>query len=237
MALRKDAPRSARALERAALQAKYKDITLPGLEALEENRLNNPQALKDLNRELRKYYTDARAIVQKAINRIQESDVPFIDEPPQFPKTSELSNDELFRAIADVNRFLHSPSRELKTRREEYKQLLEDLHGKGLTFLEFDDLKYWDRFRKWLRASHILGKPYGAGDILGDIFAESVVIVRKYNENLKDGEEPIEPNSKMWEEMYENVKALMKSDKGAHPRKNRRKLKVNRNVKRGLEGK
>ena len=195
MALRKDAPRSARAIERADLQAKYKDITLSGLEALEENRLNNPQALKDLNRELRKYYTDARAIAQKSINRIQKSDVPFTDEPPKFPKTSELSDDELFKAIADVNRLLRSPSRELKPRREAYKQLLADLHEKGMTFLKFDDLKYWDRFRKWVRASNLLGRPYASGDILGDIFAQSI--------------EEQNPTSERWQELYNEVSNLM----------------------------
>jgi hypothetical protein len=197
MALRKDAPRSARALERAALQAKYKDITLPGLQAMEG--IKDPVAIKELNRELRKYYTDARAIAQKAIKRIQESDVPFTDEPPLFPKTSEISNDELFRAVADVNRFLQSPSRELKPRREAYKQLLEDLHEKGMTYLKFEDLKYWDRFRKWVRASNLLGKPYASGDILGDIFAQSVA-----EQN---------PTSERWQELYNEVSELMGKNK------------------------
>ena len=195
MAIRKDSPRTARAIERAALQEKYKGATLLGLQAMEENRLNNPQALKDLNRELRKYYTDARAIAQKSINRIQKSDVPFTDETPQFPKTSELSKGELFRAIADVNRFLRSPLRELKPRREAYRQLLEDLHNKGMTYLKFEDLKYWERFRKWVRASNFLGRPYASGDILGDIFAQSI--------------EEQNPTSERWQELYNEVSNLM----------------------------
>ena len=207
MALRKDAPRSARAIERAALQAKYKDITLPGLQAMEG--IKDPVAIKELNRELRKYYTDARAIAQKAIKRIQESDVPFTDEPPLFPKTSDLSNDELFRAVADVNRFLQSPSRELKPRREAYKQLLEDLHDKGMTFLKLDDLKYWDRFRKWVRASNLLGKPYASGDILGDIFAQSI--------------EEQNPTSERWQELYDEVSNLMGKKKQRKRRRPRRK--------------
>lgn len=209
MALRKDAPRSARAIERAALQTKYKDVTLTGLRALEENRLNNPQAMKELNRELRKYYTDARSIAQKAINRIQKSDVPFSDEPPLFPKTSELSNDDLFRAIADVNRFLKSPTRELKPRREAYKDLLEDLHEKGMTFLTFENLKYWDRFRKWLRASNLLGMPYLAGDVLADIFIQSL--------------EEKNPTSERWQELYDEVKSMMGEKKQRRRRKPRRR--------------
>lgn len=195
MALRKDAPRSARAIERAAIQAKYKGSTLPGLQAMQENRLDKPEALKDFARELRKYYTDARAVANKRIKRIQDSDVPFVDEPPAFPKTSELSESELLRAVADVNLFLNRPNTELKQRRKEYQELLDDLHSKGLTFLRMEDLKYWGRFRKWLRASHILGKPYASGDILGDIFAQSV----------QEGK----PNSERWREIYDEVKEMM----------------------------
>ena len=205
MALRKDAPRSARAIERAALQEKYKGATLLGLQAMEENRLSNPQALKDLKRELRKYYTDARAIANKRIERFQKSDVPFSDEPPQFPKTSELSDSELFRAVVDVNRFLTAPSTaSLESRRKEYQDLLDDLHEKGMTFLRLEDLKYWDRFRKWLRAANILGKPYASGDILGDIFAQSV--------------EEQNPTSERWQELYNEVRNLMG---GTEPRKRR----------------
>lgn len=200
MALRKDAPRSARAIERAAIQEKYKGATLLGMQAMEENRLNNPQALKDFKRELRKYYTDARAIANKRIARFQKSDVPYSDEPPQFLKTSELSDSELFRAVADVNRFLTAPSTaSLESRRKEYQDLLDDLHEKGMTFLRLEDLKYWDRFRKWLRAANILGQPYAAGDILGDIFAQSIA---EHN-----------PTSEHWQELYDEVSELMGKNK------------------------
>lgn len=195
MALRKDAPRSARAFERAAIREKYKGVTLADLVSLEQERVGDTDAMKELMRELRKYYTDARSIAQKAIKRIQASDVPFTDEPLLFPKTSELNNDELLRAVADVNRFIESPTRKLESRRKAYQELLEDLHSRGLTFLRMEDLKYWDRFRKWLRASNILGKPYAAGDILGDIFAQSI----------QEGK----PNSERWQEIYDEVKEMM----------------------------
>lgn len=215
MALRKGAPRSARALERAGLQAKYKDSTLIGLLVMEENRLDNPKALKELRRELRKYYTDARANAQKAIKRIQASDVPFTDEPPLFPKTSELSDADLFRAVAEVNRFLKSPTRNLKERRKAYQDLLDDLHKKGMTYLKMEDLKYWDRFRKWLRASNILGKPYASGDILGDIFAQSI--------------EEGKPTSERWEELYDEVTAMMGNKEKPTRRRGRRAPKMDKN--------
>ena len=215
MELRKGAPRSARALERAGLQAKYKDSTLIGLLVMEENRLDNPKALKELRRELRKYYTDARANAQKAIKRIQASDVPFTDEPPLFPKTSELSDADLFRAVAEVNRFLKSPTRNLKERRKAYQDLLDDLHKKGMTYLKMEDLKYWDRFRKWLRASNILGKPYASGDILGDIFAQSI--------------EEGKPTSERWEELYDEVTAMMGNKEKPTRRRGRRAPKMDKN--------
>lgn len=215
MALKKGAPRSARALERAGLQAKYRDSTLIGLQALEENRLDNPKALKELRRELRKYYTDARANAQKAIKRIQASDVPFTDEPPKFPKTSELSDSELLRAVAEVNLFLKSPNRQLKERRKAYQELLEDLHKKGMTYLRMEDLKYWDRFRKWLRASNILGKPYASGDILGDMFAQSI--------------EEGKPTSERWEELYDEVTAMMGNKGKPTRRSGRRAPKMDKN--------
>lgn len=180
--------RSKRAIERAALQKLYRGATLSGLQNLQEiGKL-------DL-REVRKYYTDARAIATKSIQRIQKSSVPFTDEPPFFPKTSELSDSELLRAVADVNRFIQSPTRKLEERKTAYKNLLTNLHEKGLTYLNMEDLKYWDRFRKWMRANNILGKPYASGDILGDIFAQSI----------KKGR----PDSERWSELYEQVKSLL----------------------------
>lgn len=214
MALKKGAPRSARALERAGLQAKYQDSTLIGLQALEENRIKDPVAIKELRRELRKYYTDARANAQKAIKRIQASDVPFTDEPPKFPKTSEVSDSELLRAVAEVNLFLKSPNRKLQGRRKAYQELLDDLHKKGMTYLKMEDLKYWDRFRKWLRSSNILGKPYASGDILGDIFAQSV--------------EEGKPNSERWQELYDEVTAMMGNKGKPTRRSGRRKPKMDR---------
>lgn len=180
--------RSKRAEERAALQELYRGATL--------NELQNLMDMGKLDiKEVRKYYTDARAVANKSISRIQVSDVPFTDEPPVFPKTSELSDSELLRAVADVNRFIKSPTRTLKTRREAYKNLLSNLHEKGLTFLKMSDLRLWDRFRIWIRANNLLGMPYSSGDILGDIFAQSV----------KEGR----ATSERWDELYSEVKELM----------------------------
>lgn len=173
-------PPSARARERAALQELYSAATYSGLQnLLEIGKLN----LK----EVRKYYTDARSKAVKRAQRIEKSDVPFTDAAPEFRRTSELSDEELLKAVSQVNKFLRGPTR-VQERREAYKELLDDLHSKGLDFLNMRNLKEWDRFRKWVKAKGIINLPYTDGSVLADIFKSS----------MKEGA----ANSKRWNELY-----------------------------------
>lgn len=206
---RKKGPPSARAQERAALQARFSGATLIGLRegTILTAEAKGPQALKDLYRDLRKYYTDARSKAVKQIARTQASDVPFVDDAPSFPKTSELSNAEIARAISDVNRYLNSPTFHIKEREQAYTDLLDDLHKKGLDFLNMKNLGQWDRFRKWLRASKLLGLAYMEGSVLMEIFKTSV------QEGRADSER--------WKELYKEYKALLPSPE----RKPRRRSK------------
>lgn len=206
---RKKGPPSERAKQRAALQARFGGATLIGLRegTILSAEAKGPQALKDLYRDLRKYYTDARSKAVKQIARTQKSEVPFVDDMPSFPKTSELSNEEIARAISDVNRYLNSPTYSIAGRTEAYTELLEDLHEKGLDFLTMKNLGQWDRFRKWLRASKLLGLPYMEGSVLMEIFKTSV------QEGRTDSER--------WKELYEEYKALLPSPK-RKPRRRRR---------------
>lgn len=208
---RKKGPSSARAQERAALQARFGGATLIGLKegTILTAEAKGPQALKDLYRDLRKYYTDARSKAVKQVARTQASDVPFVDDVPSFPKTSELSNEEIARAISDVNRYLNSPTYSISGRKEAYTELLEDLHEKGLDFLTMKNLGQWDRFRKWLRASKLLGLPYMEGSVLMEIFKTSV------QEGRTDSER--------WRELYEEYKGLLPSPERKPRRRNRRK--------------
>lgn len=208
---RKKGPPSARAQERAALQARFGEATLIGLRegTILTAAAKGPKALKDLYRDLRKYYTDARSKAVKQIARTQASDVPFVDDVPSFPKTSELSNEEIARAISDVNRYLNSPTYSLVGRKEAYEELLEDLHEKGLDFLTMKNIGQWDRFRKWLRASKLLGLPYMEGSVLMEIFKTSV------QEGRTDSER--------WKELYEEYKELLPSPERKPRRRNRRK--------------
>lgn len=208
---RKKGPPSARAQERAALQARFGEATLIGLKegTILTAEAKGPQALKDLYRDLRKYYTDARSKAVKQVARTQASEVPFVDDVPSFPKTSELSNEEIARAISDVNRYLNSPTFHIKERKEAYTELLEDLHEKGLDFLTMKNLGQWDRFRKWLKASKLLGLPYMEGSVLMEIFKTSV------QEGRTDSER--------WKELYEEYKELLPSPERKPRCRNRRK--------------
>lgn len=205
---RKKGPPSARAQERAALQARFREATMIGLKegTILAAEAKGPQALKDLYRDLRKYYTDARSKAVKQIARTQKSDVPFVDDVPSFPKTSELSNEEIARAISDVNRYLNSPTFHIKERKAAYTELLEDLHEKGLGFLTMKNLGEWDRFRKWLRASKLIGLPYVDGSVVMEIFKQSV--------------EEGRTDSERWKELYEEFKELLPA---REPKPRRRK--------------
>ena len=198
-------PLSKRGAERRALQELYNTATYAGLRDLADiGKLN----LADV----RKYYTDARAKAVKRVRRIEKSDVPFTDAPPSFPKTSELSDADLLKAVGRINKFLLGPTTTTE-RRSAYKELLEDLHSKGMSFLEMKDLKDWDRFRKWVRAKGLLNIKYVDGGYLADIF--------------NAGKEAGTQNSTFWESEWEKLKAILPGGKGKRP-KTKKTVKLNR---------
>lgn len=198
-------PLSKRGAERRALQDLYNTATYAGLRDLADiGKLN----LADV----RKYYTDARAKAVKRVQRIEGSDVPFTDAVPSFPKTSELSDADLLKAVGRINKFLLGPTTTTE-RRAAYSELLEDLHSKGMTFLEMKDLKDWDRFRKWVRAKGLLNIKYVDGGYLADIF--------------NAGKEAGTQNSTFWESEWEKLKAILPGKKGGRP-KTKKSVKLNR---------
>ena len=83
-------------------------------------------------------------------------------------------------------------------------ELLEDLHSKGMSFLEMKDLKDWDRFRKWVRAKGLLNIKYVDGGYLADIF--------------NAGKEAGTQNSTFWESEWEKLKAILPGKKGKRPK-------------------
>lgn len=198
-------PLSKRGAERRALQELYQTATYAGLRDLADmGKLNLA--------EIRKYYTDARAKAQKRIARIEKSDVPFTDKAPTFPKTSELSDEDLLKSVGYINKFLLGPTTTTE-RKAVYNELLADLHSKGMNFLEMKDLKDWDRFRKWVRAKGLLNIKYVDGGYLADIF--------------NAGKEAGTQNSTFWESEWEKLKAILPGKNGKRP-KTSKSVKLNR---------
>lgn len=198
-------PLSKRGAERRALQDLYNTATYAGLRDLADiGKLNIA--------DIRKYYTDARAKAQKRIMRIEKSDVPFTDKAPFFPKTSELTDEELLKSVGYINKFLLGPTTTTE-RKAVYNELLEDLHSKGMNFLEMKDLKDWDRFRKWVRAKGLLNIKYVDGGYLANIF--------------NAGKEAGMQNSTFWESEWEKLKAMLPGKKGGRLKSNK-SVKLNR---------
>lgn len=188
---------SERAKERARLQEIYKTASYSGLKNLLE------RGLLDL-KEVRKYYTDARAIAKKRVERIQASKLPFTDQPPEFVRTKELTDEEILKAVHEVNKFLQRPTT-VTEREAAYKELLADLQNKGMGFLNMEDLPSWDRFRKWVRAKGLLKVKYVDGSVLGDLFAAGKAAGRN--------------NSEFWEEEWKKYQGIMKGPSKGPKRK------------------
>lgn len=204
----KKKPPSDRAKERARLQELYKTANYSGLKNLLE------QGKLDI-KEVRKYYTDARSIAKKRVERIQESKLPFTDQPPEFARTKELTDEEILKAVHEVNKFLQRPTT-VTEREAAYSGLLEDLRQKGMGFLELEDLPSWDRFRKWVRAKGLLKVKYVDGSVLGDLFAAG----KKAGQN----------NSEFWGQEWEKYQEILKGQsKGP---KRRTDVKLNRKKRR-----
>lgn len=139
---------SKRAQERAALQIKFKGVTLVGLQRmLDEGRAT-------IN-EISKYYTDARAIADKRIKRVMSSDVPFVDAPPVFLK-GKLDRETLLHEVASVNAFLSGQNYGATTipeRRKVKQKAINTLHKHGITWVNSENFNDFAKFQKWFKAS------------------------------------------------------------------------------------
>ena len=162
-------PLSKRGAQRAALQKALSSKTLYGLQQMLESG-------KITIADVRKYYTDARSKAVKRIARVMESDVPFIDAPPNFVKTSELSDSEVLKEAADVNKFLKGisyGSTKVVDRRRVRKKSIESLHRHGLTFVNESNYNDWVMFQRWLKATG-LEKVYGSdSEAINNIFIQA----------------------------------------------------------------
>lgn len=184
MALRKGAERSKRALQRSAIQEKYKSLSAYRLESMyEEGKLNM--------KELQKYYVDARAIANKRINRVQASDVPFIDAPPVFAPAKGLTPEQLLKEVGEVNKFLRGQMYGATTvpeRRKIREKAIETLHKHGLDFVSTSNFNEWAKFQRWYKNTAV--------SLLSDSDAD--VLINIFQQAARDGK----TDSKTWKELY-----------------------------------
>lgn len=175
---------SKRALERSAIQAKYKDMTAYRLESLyEESKLNM--------KELQKYYVDARAIAQKRIARVQKSDVPFIDAPPVFAPAKGLTPQQLLKEVGEINKFLKGQMYGATTvpeRRKIREKAIETLHKHGLDFVNASNFNDWAKFQRWYKNTAV--------SLLSDSDAD--VLINIFQQAAQEGKS----DSNTWKELY-----------------------------------
>lgn len=192
----KKKPPSKRALERAALQKKFANMSFAKMSEL-------VQRGKVTISDIRKYYTDARSKAVKRVQRVMESDVPFIDAPPDFKKTSELSDDDLLKEVSDVNKFLHGHTYGATTveeRRKLKEKALETLHDNGYNFINARNFTDWSRFQKWMKT---IG-------ISAEYDSESPSIVQIFKQ--AEAENRQEPSR--WAELYHEYREFRAKRKG-----------------------
>lgn len=177
-------PPSKRALERAAIQQKYKEMSAYKLEMLySEQKLNLA--------ELQKYYVDARSIAQKRISRISASDVPFIDRPPTFAPAKGLTPEQLVKEVGEINKFLRGQTYGATTipeRRKIREKAIETLHKHGLSFIDTSNFSEWAKFQKWYKNTAV--------SLLSDSDADALISI--FQTSAKEGK----ADSKTWKELY-----------------------------------
>lgn len=101
--------------------------------------------------DLRTFYSDARSNAMKAVNRINKSDVGFIDEPPSFAKSRDLKTPEqLMAAISEVTKFTGDKGQStLGGRRQERDAAIDTLHKHGMMQVNAGNFNLWVRFQRW----------------------------------------------------------------------------------------
>lgn len=102
-------------------------------------------------KDLRVYYSDLRANVNRQIGRIEKSDVPFIEKPDRMsPARSIKDTGALMKAIAEGNRFQANKSMStVSGRRAVRDKTIETLHSRGMTSVNKSNYGRWIRFQQW----------------------------------------------------------------------------------------
>lgn len=181
MSRRTEAQRAARASAR---------LMLKGATFTQISRLYKAGIISEAD--LRTYYSDVRSDYVRQINRIEKSDVAFVEKPGALPTAREIKTPEaLIKGIADANRFLQSKASSTVTgRRRVRDKSIETLHSRGITAVNKDNYNLWVRFQKWYENQ---AKQYGYG-------SDSPEIVDMFEAADEQGANDVSA----WEELLEN---------------------------------
>lgn len=142
--------------------------------------------------DLRTYYSDVRSDYVRQINRIEKSDVSFVEKPGALLTSREIKTPEaLIKGIADANRFLQSKATSTVTgRRKVRDKSIETLHRRGITSVNKGNYNLWVRFQKWYENQ---ARQYGYGSDASEI----IDVFEAADEQGAD-------NASAWEELLEN---------------------------------
>lgn len=146
---------AAAASRRASLRTQLKDATYTQIKSmLESGKLSES--------DIRLYYSDIRADMQRQIKRIDKSDVKFIDRPDDPPSARSLKSAlDVAKAAADANKFVRNKSMStLKGRRAVRAKAIATLHARGITQVNEENYDTWVRFSRWYEEQ---AKHYGYG--------------------------------------------------------------------------
>lgn len=125
-------------------------------------------------KELRSMYSDIRHIAQNQIRRIERSSAPFLaGEKPYFSKTANLiTTSDVLHAIADVNRFMKSPTYSKPAREARLRTVTKTLSNQGFE-VTGKNIKRFGEFMQWFKASAYAALYDSDAEEVKDVFNNS----------------------------------------------------------------
>lgn len=126
--------------------------------------------------DIRKEYQRSRAAANKAIKRIEKSEVPFSSgaAKPVFTPSSQVPDKDILKALADVNRFRESPYGTVRARKKARDSFIMQINkDAGREIVSKSNYGTYINFMEWFRDNK-LNKIYGSkDDIIEDFFEEN----------------------------------------------------------------
>ena len=126
--------------------------------------------------DIRTEYQKSRAAANKAIKRIEKSEVPFTSgaAKPVFTPSSQIPDKDILKALADVNRFKISPYGTVIARKKARDIFILQINkDAGREIVTKSNYGTYINFMEWFRDKK-LNEIYGSkDDIIEDFFEEN----------------------------------------------------------------